>query len=47
MVNYLYDLAEVEDNYEAFVQRGIIVTGKPLQQLAQSFGIAFREAAHA
>src|SRR3984893_2027708 len=37
MVNYLYDLAEVEDNYEAFVQRGIIVTGKPLQQLAKSF----------
>jgi malonyl-CoA decarboxylase len=47
MANYLYDLAEVEENHEAFAHRGIIVTGKPLQQLAKSFGITLRKAARA
>jgi malonyl-CoA decarboxylase len=41
MVNYVYDLAEVEENHEAFAHRGIIAIGKPLQQLAKTLGITF------
>jgi malonyl-CoA decarboxylase len=47
MVNYLYDLAEVEENHEAFAQRGIIVTGKPIQQLAKSFRMKLGKTARA
>ena len=36
MVNYLYDLADVEANHEAFANRGIIAVGKPVQELGKS-----------
>jgi len=38
MVNYLYDLARLEENHEAFVERGKVVTGEPFNKLAASFG---------
>jgi len=41
MVNYVYDLAEVEENHEAFAHRGSIAIGKPLQRLAKTLGITF------
>ena len=36
MVNYLYDLTEVESNQRAFAG-GVVATGKPLQQVAKTF----------
>ena len=36
MVNYLYDLSEVEENHEAFANRGVIATGRPIRQLVKS-----------
>jgi malonyl-CoA decarboxylase len=37
MVNYLYDLSEVEENHEAFANRGVIATGKPIRHLVKTF----------
>jgi malonyl-CoA decarboxylase len=34
MVNYLYDLTNLEENHEAFVERGAVVTGTPFKRLA-------------
>lgn len=36
MVNYLYALAEVEENHEAFSSHGAIAAGKPVRQLVRS-----------
>lgn len=36
MVNYLYDLAQLEENHEAFVERGELVIGLPFQKLASA-----------
>jgi len=36
MVNYLYDLARLEENHEAFVERGKLITGEPFNKLAAS-----------
>ncbi|MBB4858628.1 malonyl-CoA decarboxylase [Novosphingobium chloroacetimidivorans] len=36
MVNYLYDLARIEENHEAFAERSEIVTGAPFDRVAQS-----------
>ncbi|MDT0510220.1 malonyl-CoA decarboxylase [Novosphingobium sp. MMS21-SN21R] len=33
MVNYLYDLAHLEENHEAFVEQGQVVTGEPFDTL--------------
>jgi malonyl-CoA decarboxylase len=43
MVNYLYDLTEVEPNQRAFAD-GVIATGKPMQQLAKTFAARRRRA---
>lgn len=34
MVNYLYDLASIEENHEAFAHRGEVATGAPFRALA-------------
>jgi malonyl-CoA decarboxylase len=31
MVNYLYDLATIEENHEAFAHRNVVATGAPFQ----------------
>ncbi len=36
MVNYLYDLKTIEQNHEAFANRDMVVTGKPIRQLVKS-----------
>lgn len=36
MVNYLYDLAHLEENHEVFVERGSVVTGAPFKKMAAS-----------
>ena len=33
MVNYLYDLSQLEENHEAFVERGKVATGAPFEKL--------------
>lgn len=35
MVNYLYDLPHIEENHEAFAERGEIVTGAPFRKAAK------------
>jgi malonyl-CoA decarboxylase len=35
MVNYLYDLASIEENHEAFAHRGEVATGAPFRALAE------------
>lgn len=37
MVNYLYDLSRLEENHEAFVERGKVVTGKPFEEQARAW----------
>lgn len=46
MVNYLYDLAHLEENHEAFVDRGEVVTGAPFRNLADSFTAGRRAKGH-
>ena len=36
MVNYLYDLAHLEENHEAFVERGKVVTGTAFEKQASA-----------
>jgi malonyl-CoA decarboxylase len=43
MVNYLYVLDEVEENHEAFADRGVIAAGKPIRQLERSVRAASEE----
>ncbi|CAN5199257.1 malonyl-CoA decarboxylase [soil metagenome] len=40
MVNYLYDLASIEENHEAFAHRGEVATGAPFNELAQTLAQA-------
>ncbi len=43
MVNYLYDLGEVAENHEAFVNEKKIVASKPVRQLVRALGKRGRE----
>ncbi|WP_454887481.1 malonyl-CoA decarboxylase [Sphingomonas oryzagri] len=36
MVNYLYDLAEIEENHEAYAGGGVVRTGKPVRAMARA-----------
>ncbi len=38
MVNYLYDLASIEENHEAYAHRATIATGAPFRKLAKDIG---------
>lgn len=40
MVNYLYDLASIEENHEAFAHRGEVATGAPFNELADALAEA-------
>lgn len=40
MVNYLYDLAAIEENHEAFAHRGEVATGAPFDALAEEIAKA-------
>jgi malonyl-CoA decarboxylase len=34
MVNYLYDLDDIEDNHEAYANRGVIAASSAVKKLA-------------
>lgn len=38
MVNYLYDLATIEENHEAFVESGEVITGQPFRKALKHAG---------
>jgi malonyl-CoA decarboxylase len=38
MVNYRYDLARIEENHEAYAERGEMVMGEPFTDLARALG---------
>jgi malonyl-CoA decarboxylase len=38
MVNFRYDLPRIEENHEAYAERGEMVLGAPFSQLAKEFG---------